>query len=893
MSTLGGGTLGSGLLKNALANTLGAGVLGSGLLGDAAETQGTPTLAPSGWASSAFGSPGVTVTASFAPTGWASSSFGAPSVINFHHFVTGTGWASSSFGTPAVDNFLQFAYPSGIAPPSGQVSSPTQVFDPTQFVTLTSGVAPSVFPTTHYVADYYQFIDINGYGINTHTVPAPFIAYRVRTIDVPFIVSTYYGTPTVERHDLLPTGWASSSVSSGAAVRLNTRYLTQHSSLQFTLTGTPDVQHSRRYVGAFSTDSLEFGAHEIYNLTRSIEVGPYATNSPPNELGNAAWIRNRNVTLVANSFDSLRFGNYTSTYVTNAARQIIPEGIDSVRWGGTDVSHFVRTIQLDGFDSFTSRHWHVVYNAARVISAPTIGVGAVGIPTDVRNLNRTVGQWSVGDTATFGTAFVAPSVRTLTQFNSYPHLSAYFGTPGVRFAVLPVFPPSVVPEYPLGVQRPDGLFGATVVTGPFIRTIRPNNAIGPEVISNNADVRNRNRVVYPISAVTRDDFGPFTTVENYVRSLTGVGWQSSDFGAHTVADRAQRAYPATLTLPVFSVSHQVRNLSPDPPSLQYLTVGYWDEILTFPMPSIRFPTFYPLGWDSAAYGMATVRSNQILVDRGIVNLDQVGVPWARGPQYLNFDGDGFQDTQEPPRVRVSPHTIYAPFGDQATGQARANHPTANLPNDIGPEVFGVSTVTNRNRTIYPVGASFGRYGEPIMSLRFQYVYPVQIKSLRMGLAVILGVEQYINLDTFNDGILSLAFGTVSVARPPANPAYILPAGTAFTVLGTPTIENLNREILPSGIPHRGNPQQGFTNPWGLPEFGFHRMLVMTGFRSSSFGTHRVEYRIRHVYPDGHDSLSLLEEDIINFRDRMVVKGRRLVLPSTIPSQESVPQPVVV
>lgn len=44
MSTLGGGTLGSGSLKDAFANTLGAGTLGGGYLGDAAYTQNvTPT----------------------------------------------------------------------------------------------------------------------------------------------------------------------------------------------------------------------------------------------------------------------------------------------------------------------------------------------------------------------------------------------------------------------------------------------------------------------------------------------------------------------------------------------------------------------------------------------------------------------------------------------------------------------------------------------------------------------------------------------------------------------------------------------------------------------------------------------------------------------------------
>lgn len=166
----------------------------------------TPTVAPSGWASSAFGSAAITVTASFAPSGWASSSFGTATVWNYHQYAAPSGFSGFASGTPTVYNLQQFVYPSGIAPPSGQVPNPTQVFDPTQFVTLTSGIAAPAFPTTptHYVADYYQYIDLNGFGFTTHAVPAPFVDFRVRTIVPPFIYGTFFGDLTIDRLDVRP-----------------------------------------------------------------------------------------------------------------------------------------------------------------------------------------------------------------------------------------------------------------------------------------------------------------------------------------------------------------------------------------------------------------------------------------------------------------------------------------------------------------------------------------------------------------------------------------------------------------------------------------------------------------------------------------------------------------
>lgn len=875
---------------------------------------GVLTLYPSSIAPIGFGTAVVSGTASFAPDAWESSAFGGPSIINFHSFVDPTGFTEEAFGDPLVLNWMQFAYPpsiastllfgtldvsnylqyiepSGIAPDPDQVPEPTQVVDPLQFITGVGGIEAPAFPLTHYVADYYQFIDLNTYGPTSYAVSTPAIGHRVRTIEVPFIVNTYFGDTVVDNNDIRPSGIADGVVSNDASIELKTRFVAQHSSLRFTVFGTPGVQLLRQYVGARSVYEQDFGVQDVQNYIRYVYPGPYYTNSPPNVLGNFAWVKNRNVTLVANSFVSSKFGSYTAMSVRNKARGVAAEGINSLQFGTTDVSHRIRTLVFTGFDSFTSRHWHVVYNNAVVAAPAPISGSDVGRPV-VYNRNRYLQPLTVGDGAAVGTAFIARRIRTLTQFNSYPHLTGYFGVPSVRYRIRPIAPIGFVPEYPLGVPRPNGLFGATLVRGPFIKTIAPRG-LGPERFSNGAVVTNRNRVIRPPATTRRDEFGPFTRIENYTRYLPQAGWSSSRIGAHTVADRTRRLGPATLTLPGFPITHRVRNLLPDPPSVQYLFVVPWDEALVGnpSNPEVRFPTFYPAGWSSLIWGMPSVRGNEIKIERGVVDLDQLGVPWVRGTQFVH--ATGWISAAIPPMPRFTPYTIYAPEGDQATAQARANHPTINPPHVIGPEVFGYPEVMFKNRSLLASGETRTAYGVARIELHRRYVTPVQIKSLRMGLPVIQGTVQFINCNTRGSGFDASSLGAAAVTRVRSNPEYLFPVWSVVSVVSAQTeVSNFIRTISVDGIPHRGNPQEGYTSPWGLPEVYPPRHLYPEWFRSSVFGTHRVEHRIRNLYTEGFDSCSFNEEDIPTFNSRMRVKGRRIVHASSIVSAATVPQPVV-
>jgi hypothetical protein len=80
-------------------------------------------------------------------------------------------------------------------------------------------------------------------------------------------------------------------------------------------------------------------------------------------------------------------------------------------------------------------------------------------------------------------------------------------------------------------------------------------------------------------------------------------------------------------------------------------------------------------------------------------------------------------------------------------------------------------------------------------------------------------------------------------------------------------------VAPPGIPHRGNPQQGLTNPWGVPLVGFPRVYQWGGYVLTLWGDAWVSHKNRELPVEGWDSLTLQDEDLGSFADRMRVHRR--------------------
>ena len=277
-------------------------------------------------------------------------------------------------------------------------------------------------------------------------------------------------------------------------------------------------------------------------------------------------------------------------------------------------------------------------------------------------------------------------------------------------------------------------------------------------------------------------------------------------------------------------------------------------------------SIHPLGFTGTSYGIPGFSLNEIR-PQSIVDLFQVGTPSVSGPQYtypraIEPTSDAIEANTV--RHRVTPHTIYAPSGDQASDQSKRIHQEKPLHTidgllftEANPQV-PKPTVSNQFRSIGPVPTHStpgwsSRFGTAELTLRLQFVRPPSIRAFRSGLPVFLNVPQTISFEEYG-GFLSEEIGSHQIAHVPVR-RMPSPDGFASSEFGTSSVELKNRAVFPVGIPHRGNPQQGLTTPWGTAMVGTTRWFDFQGFDAAEFGTARVEFRIRTLPVQGWDSFA--------------------------------------
>ncbi len=871
----------------------------------------SPNLAATGWQSSAFGSAVIHVTASLAPSGWTSSALGALTIYNHDHYVEPAGVAHGALGTLTVYNYHQFAVVAGIT--AGAFGTPTvfnfnqivenggwqssvvpsthYIFDPLQTVEIT-GIAAPVFPVTHYVADYYQYINLAD-GINTNAVGTHAVAFHVRTLDVPFIFTNAFGTPTVESFQNIVEPWRSSAFGT-AFVSLRVREIAHWASTPTVRVPYPTIFNRNRYVRQRGWESLQIQPPTIYNLKQFVYVDPFYTNSPVNDLGLSSVV-NRNREVRPSGFTRGRFGNRTDTFVELGARAIAPAGLDSLTWGSeTFISHYIRYVYPESWDDLRMRRWAVVYNDAFLVEPVSIGqTSRFGRPDPVFSNQQTVSQYNVSGQSAFGTAFIAPRIRTVV-----PH-GISFPTdfhPTVRLN------PQIIAPQGFELFRPYG----HVVLSIFQRIARPQSVnVHQEQWVGVHSVRNRNRYLTP-QPVVRGEYGR-ARIYNRNQPVNPPGLSSLRMGPYVVDYRTRTVLVPQIGAPTISLIHRVRKSIADPPGAQVvyptaIFIGLSTSVGVVPTPVMRHPTIYPDGWDSSVYGTCVVRTNT-LRPLSIVYLDKFGEPLVSGAQWVYPEGvHSWLYTAQVPAPQLSPHTIYAPFGEQATAQARNNHPSGlwhyidNYGGQGGKPWFGIPSVSTSPRFLTPEETNYGhpRFGVAGVELRRRFVFPSPIRGPRFGPVTILNVPQFVGFNEDMPGYVEDdTFGEHVVSRPPLNPWPVTTYNNDFSAFGMTRVELFNREILPTGIPHRGNPQQGFTNPWGDALVGYPRSYTLTVGDATLWGVTLVEYLHRRLWPMGWDSLTLVDDSLDDFRSRMrVLRRNPLNAASGIPPATGVGTPTV-
>lgn len=862
--------------------------------------QGTASFAPDAWVSSAFGSALIFNYDTHASlTGFAEGAFGTAWVSNFQQFVTDASWTSSEFGTAQVYNSDQIVENGGWR--SSEFGNPT-VFDPLQTITEVGNIAAPDFPGPS-VADFYQFINPTNLGIPPSGIGAGVaIGHRVRYIAPPWFHTRSFGDHIVELVLYTPEPWISSAFGTAAVYNLR-QYAPLQGIRSTAAVGVPDAQLSVRRVYPRGRDwSVGVVSRpEVYNKTQVVTGPPFAANSPPSAFGGHLVV-NRNRSVETAGFFRERFGNYTDTWVRNKARAIVPPGLTSLTWGPeTFVAHRIRYVYPSSWESSYARQWNNIYNNAFLIASVSVGDSSqFGRPDPVFSNLQGLRQYDGRNETAFGTAFIAPRIRTVVQRTSMP--ASVYSNHTVRYNPYPIRPAGIAPIP----------FGYVTFFGRPPPRAQPRSFETPEARRyGRATVANRNRALAPEPGLFTE-YGR-ARVFNRNTHLGGLGSDLSRFGAVLVEYRTKTIRVANFIPPAIPLTHWIRNLTPNPPETQYILVpstyiGQSTNVGIVSEPLIGHPTIYPDGWVSRSFGTASVQGNGIR-PRSFFELDKFGEHLISSTQWMYPESmpiSDFAGLSMVGRPQCSPHTIYAPYGELATEQARRNHPSG-FPHYMdhygelfGKPWFGNAFVSTTPRYVAPENTnndypqSYPRFGDAAFTLRKRFLFPSPIRGPRFGPVIILNVPQFVGFNEDNPGWSDLeSYGTHVVSRLPLNPHPIDIFGEDYTEFGDTAVDLKNREITPEGIPHRGNPEQGLTNPWGLPEMGWERSFEMSGTEMTLWGTLLIEHFHRQVWPTGWESLSLIDDSLNDFRYRMRITRRNPVnTASGIPSSTGVGTPTI-
>lgn len=863
------------------------------------------------------------------PAAWLSEGYGTPLLTGTR--ITPTGFYGGAFPNPTIANLAKAAYPGGIAPPPStgtnefrQVPSPWISFW-TRTLDLNApsrGIAAPAWPTTHVIAFEIQFIDHAGRGSNTMVFGTPRVEFSSRTVYPVSISSMVFGTSLIARVQVIqPTGWANAQQFGSHQLDINLQrvLLVGYSIAPPAITDQHGVRNQFEYTRPLGWHSLQFNFPVVYNLKQEVFVQPYANNAEPTSWPPyAPTVENKIRYVRPSGWMSSRF-SVIGTLVENGARALYASGWDGFATGpGSFIAHRNRSVGASGWDSFYSTQFHVIYNNAKLLRPTGWMDSAFGSLSEVLNRNRTVKHHSGPADAYYGLPFVAPRVRYLLQ---RPFNDQAFPIHEIRLNPYPLKPAGIAPPPTTAPY----VYEHFNILRPASANVHSVPWVGEPFIRN----RNQTVAVYP----SEQSLYGRPTVFNYNTNLTGfTAGDLARYGATLISYRTKTLVPAPISVPVFPVLHRIRNDAPDPPAQQVVVVPSTNvngngTVGVVPAPVLNYQSVFPTGFLSESFGATFARGNSIKVE-SMVTVDQIGRPTMIAAQYLYpqslplstnvvpgttipaGDSDSYWTKNLNPGYewpRLSPHTVYAPQGDRTYGLAILNNPPFPEPsyhaidgqmspgyaNSRNP-FFGETWISLKHRAIGPAPNHSNPNNDKLspssvvgtgasVILKQRRIYPDGIRSNRYGLVVLWGVPQYVTLATDNNGIppgdayIRQPNGTMvppsihTVFFKPLFNRPVYPAGTNMLTVGAHEVQNFNREVLPQGIPHRGNPQQGFTTPWGTALVGYPRTYGWGGYDFTLWGMAWVSHYTRYLLSEGWRSSTLEDYPISGFNDRTRVR----------------------
>lgn len=791
----------------------------------------------------------------------------SPLAINFvsgaDQYLTPVGADSAAFGS-ATAVYTQYGVVSGsdfLLFGGASIAYPPE--PPSSRTLFASGISAPPMLQAPRIENYLRYI-LAG-DIQSLEMPNPAIGYRVRSITTPWIASMQFGSAMLGRsRSLEPAGF--DALLFGDPEARDNRQTADAYGLNDGDVSAPAIGYRVRPLGVGLVnvpDEFRIGSPLINNSTQFVRPEYVADHWQEGAPGLPYIVnRNRVIDLVLNSvrppFRQVPYG----VQIDNAARLVGPSGFDAPVFGAHQAADFIRSFQMEGWDSFGSDRYAVVFNRADVLS-PGGFVGDSFGTAYLENTRRTLPPSSAGETSSFGIAFIADAVRTLTpwgDFVAYPISETHMA----EYANRTIEPLSL--DWPFS----GAAFGIAQLDIMDRRLRAPGILSRPSVFGESR-IQNVTRQVYPYW--DSSSFTPFgsgriinRTAEYYVEGVA-----SEFFARPQIADRRQY-----LGAPGFSVDrwgiHTIRNDTPDPPARQVVEPD-GNNFLLVPLPTVKANSIFPT-WlieESDRYGVAKIAVNS-LKPKGIPAYfdpdtgGQFGLPALNDNQYVFGTSIDAPNTGRP---SMSPLTIWAP--SEAPEQAIINHPTPSPPHAI--DAFAnkqmLPVISNRNRSIsiQPIGSPAFSFDHAV-SRNPETIFPQGVTSLKMGFPEIRNANELAPRSMFTEIVSEPAVAPVIEYT-----GIVQPNSWESFLMGGNNADNKDRPITTLGFHLENN--FGVTlvqrpPPPAEPE----------GQVFSEFGQTMISHRIRDYQMSGWDSF------VCTFRPgefaaRMRVYRRNYISPPTL------------
>lgn len=650
------------------------------------------------------------------------------------------------------------------------------------------------------------------------------------------------------------------------------------------VSATAKIEHLKRALYPAGQELEKYGTPQIFNLIQHINLNDTAEDGgiiPPDmRHGTKHRIENINKQIKTYGYYRERFG---TTLLYNAGRAIKIESIDAIGFGDSFIADSIRKIHIESIYSLSTVKSHAIYNSARQIKIKSIKQPEPQVPSIHVENTRKYYRWiTAGETTKIGDAFIDFGIRTIKPkgikqppiIDAELHLMKRYIDVGTQGIEANQFGLTSVEEHHSilkvwGIKADDKNLGKATIRN-----------LTPEIKFRSKD---------------QSEIGTHT-IYNYIQHVKPQGFLDEQHTRSWIGYRDRKIhFTGIKSLNIGENTRIYQGVSP-PYTTQYITLDaiYNGEQQTeqgrgifmhngeadrFGRITFLDNTIYPHYFIDEKFGNANIQNNAIQIISGIY-AHYFGEPFFKHPQYIKPYSIFTADDKKIGRIRISPHTIYLVYGEEATAQAIENHPTKNgrhymgdiLPTQMYRKI-GTATITNQHRSIkqqwYHQLTAFGTAN--IFNDK-NYIKPKGYTATRYGLASIPFTPQKIILPTRNTKEQT-AIGRAEIKIPNGTNQYIRLSAKNSLTFGKHEIQNQHRHIQIKG-------QDSLTFGRSEPNdtkhmhqhlyIGFPDNPIIGGGELTQWGTTWISNHIRYIETDGHDSF-ICRYDRKKFKERMQIK----------------------